>query len=38
MVSNTVDDYLQRQIAQKFSNWKLKLSSHPVNFGHHIAL
>ena len=35
MVSNTADDCLQRQIAQKIFN--LKIKAHPVHAGHYIA-
>ena len=35
LVSNTADDCLQRQIAQKIFN--LKIKAHPVHAGHYIA-
>ena len=35
MVSNTVDECLQRQIAKKI--FKLKIEARPVNAGHYIA-
>ena len=35
LVSNKVDDCLQRQIAQKI--FKSKIKAHPVNTGHQMA-